>query len=81
MREWGLTRVPLDWTTPAMREGLNAMERFGWEVNIYGVPDLEAFLQAALLLPASVTADFNFPEWNYHGRRPLRSGSAASISS
>ena len=35
-----------------------------------GVPDLEAFLEAALLLPASVTADFNFPEWNYDGRGP-----------
>jgi hypothetical protein len=25
-------------------------------------------LEAALLLPASLTADFNFPDWNYFGR-------------
>lgn len=48
------------------------MERDGWEVNLYGVPDLASFLEAALLLPASVTADFNFPEWNYFGRGPAR---------
>jgi hypothetical protein len=37
-------------------------------VNLYGVPDLEAFLDASLMLPASVTADFNFPEWRYDGK-------------
>jgi len=31
-----------------------------------------SFLEAALLLPASVTADFNFPEWHYDGRGPAR---------
>jgi phosphoglycolate phosphatase-like HAD superfamily hydrolase len=81
MRDWGLTRVSLDWTTPGVREALDAMDRLGWEVNLYGVPDLEAFLEAALLLPASVTADFNFPEWNYHGRGPLRGVAAASLAS
>lgn len=80
MREWGLTRVSLDWMTPGVRDALDAMDRLGWEVNLYGVPDLEAFLEAALLLPASVTADFNFPEWNYHGRGPLRAVPAASMS-
>jgi hypothetical protein len=81
MRGWGLTRVSLDWTTPDVRAGLHAMEDLGWDVNIYGVPDLEAFLEAALLLPASLTADFNFPEWNYHGRGPLRGRTLASLSS
>jgi hypothetical protein len=32
------------------------------------VPDHESFLQAVLQLPRSLTADFNFPEWNYYGR-------------
>jgi hypothetical protein len=32
------------------------------------VSDLEEFLEASLLLPTSVTADFNFPEWGYYGR-------------
>jgi len=43
------------------------LEEGGWPVNIYGIPDLEAFLEASLLLPRSV-ADFNFPNWHYFGR-------------
>ena len=46
--------------------------------SLYGVPDLASFLEAALLLPASVTADFNFPEWNYFGRGPARGVPVAS---
>jgi hypothetical protein len=38
-------------------------------MNIYAVPDLVAFLQAALLLPRSLTADFNFPQWHSPQRR------------
>ena len=70
MRGWGVTRVSLDWRTPGARDVLDAIEGLGWQVNLYGVPDLEAFLEAALLMPASVTADFNFPDWNYDGRGP-----------
>jgi hypothetical protein len=70
LRRWAVTRVSLDWTTPGARDVLDAIERLSWEVNLYGVPDLESFLEAALLLPASVTADFNFPEWSYDGRGP-----------
>ena len=44
------------------------MDQWGFEVNIYNVPDLEAFLQAVLLMPRSITSDFNFPEWHYYGR-------------
>jgi len=71
LREWGVTRVSLDWRTPGVRDVLD-VEGLRWEVNLYGVPDLESFLEAALLLPASVTADFNFPEWDYDGRGPAR---------
>ena len=35
---------------------------------MYGITDLEAFLNASLMLPTSVTADFNFPEWRFFGR-------------
>jgi hypothetical protein len=70
MRDWGITRVSLDWRTHGARDVIDLIEGLGWPVNLYGVPDLEAFLEAALLLPASVTADFNFPEWNYDGRGP-----------
>ena len=67
-----------------MRGVLDAIEARGWGVNISGVPDLEAFLEASLLLPTSVTADFNFPEWGYFGRgsgegRPLAGSGAAGL--
>jgi hypothetical protein len=78
MRGWGLTRVSLDWCVARSRDVIDVVEGLGWQVNLYGVPDLEAFLEAALLLPASVTADFNFPEWSYDGRGPARAVFAAS---
>jgi hypothetical protein len=78
LADWGVSRVSLDWGTPGGREVLDAIEGLGWEINIYGVPDLESFLEAALLLPTSLTADFNFPEWNHFGRGPVRVGHAGS---
>jgi hypothetical protein len=78
LRRWGIDRVSLDWRTPGMREAFDRVERLGWRVNLYGVPDLESFLEAALLLPASVTADFNFPDWSYDGRGPARAVAAAA---
>ena len=76
MREWGVTRVSLDWRTRGARDVLDVVEGLGWDLNLYGVPDLEAFVEAVLLLPASVTADFNFPEWNLDGRGPTRAVAA-----
>jgi hypothetical protein len=67
VRACGISRLSFRWD-PAVRRILDAVEQDGWEVNIYGVPDLESFLEASLLLPTSVTADFNFPEWRYFGR-------------
>lgn len=63
-----MDRLSLAWTTPQVRELVTFFEERGWPVNIYGLPDLETFLEAALLLPASVTADFNFPAWHHFGR-------------
>jgi hypothetical protein len=60
--------APVDFLLPLMLASETAAEARGWEVNLYGVPDLEAFLEASLLLPTSITADFNFPEWRYFGR-------------
>jgi hypothetical protein len=67
LRAWGISRLSFRWS-PVARRVLDDVEARGWEVNLYGVPDLEAFLEASLLLPTSVTADFNFPEWRYYGR-------------
>jgi hypothetical protein len=67
LRAWGVSRLSLRWS-PLVRRLLDDLEAEGWEVNLYGIPDLEAFLEASLLLPTSITADFNFPEWRYFGR-------------
>jgi hypothetical protein len=67
IRDWGVSRLSLRWG-PFVRTALDGLEARGWQVNLYGVPDLESFLDASLLLPSSVTADFNFPEWGYFGR-------------
>jgi len=50
------------------------MDRWGLDVNIYGVYDLESFLKAVLLMPCSVTSDFNFPKWYYFGRGAGQAG-------
>ena len=42
------------------RSLVGSSEEWGYEVNLYAVPDHESFLQAVLLLPRSLTADFNF---------------------
>jgi hypothetical protein len=66
--EWGVSRLSLSWFTSRFHEVLERLESLGWDVNVYALPDLAAFLEAALLIPRSLTADFNFPEWHYHGR-------------
>ena len=68
LARWGINRLSISWDTPGVREALGQLERRGWEVNVYGVRGLGSFLEAALLLPRSVTADFNFPHWGYFGR-------------
>ncbi|MDQ7030823.1 MAG: hypothetical protein Q9O62_14145 [Ardenticatenia bacterium] len=67
-REWGINRFSINWLVPKAREFFNQMDAWGFEVNIYNVPDLEGFLQAVLLMPRSITTDFNFPKWHYFGR-------------
>ena len=75
LRSWGLNRLSVRWGD-GVRWLIGELEERGWETNIYGVPDLQSFLEAALLLPTSVTADFNFPLWNHFGRG---SGQAGTI--
>lgn len=71
---WGMNRFSVSWADPQMRTVLDRLDEWGYAVNIYAVPDLEQFLRAALLLPRSITADFNFPEWHYFGRGSGESG-------
>lgn len=68
LQDWGINRFSINWHTPHLRKILDRIDQLGFEVNIYDVPDLESFLKAVLLLPRSITADFNFPKWHYFGR-------------
>ena len=63
----GIDRFSVNWSTPGSRRLIIQLQNWDFDVNIYNVPDLEAFLQAALLLPKSITAYFNFPKWFYTG--------------
>jgi hypothetical protein len=68
LRGWGVNRFSLSWKTERFHDVFGGLEAANCDVNIYGIPDLAAFIEAAQLLPRSVTADFNFPEWGYRGR-------------
>lgn len=69
MARMGVNRFSVDWNTPCSRELVVYLQRRGYKVNIYRIPDLESFLQAALLEPDSITSYFNFPRWFYTGCR------------
>lgn len=66
--DWGMNRFSLDWRSEQRAVFFDRMEAWGFAVNLYGVENLRSFLQAVLLAPRSVTADFNFPEWRFYGR-------------
>ena len=68
LRSWGVNRLSVKWDTPQMSRLVEQLSSWGFETNVYNVPDLKAFLKTALLLPRSITSDFNFPQWHYFGR-------------
>jgi len=68
LKSWGINRYSMSWKSPNIHRVLDRLDKWGFEANIYNVPDLESFLRAVLLLPVSVTSDFNFPKWHYYGR-------------
>jgi len=68
LQDWGVSRVSIDWRTDGNSLVVSLIKKWGMEVNLYKMPDLKTFLKAALLLPNSVTSDFNFPEWQYYGQ-------------
>ncbi len=71
---WGIDRFSLAWDTSPIAVLLDQLDQWGHEVNLYAVENLDEFLRAVMLLPRSVTADFNFPEWHYFGRGAGRDG-------
>jgi hypothetical protein len=68
LQSWGINRFAISWQTPNLKQFYDQVAEWGFEVNIYDVPDLEAFLKAVLLAPHSITSDFNFPQWSYYGK-------------
>ena len=68
MASWGINRYSIKWQLGKLQTVFDQMQSWGFEVNIYGMDDLETFLQAVLWMPRSVTADFNFPKWHHYGR-------------
>lgn len=79
-RNWGVNRFGISWQTPSLRQFFDQMDRWNFEVNIYDVPDLEAFLQAVLLMPRAITSHFNFSNWHY-GRGFSQNGQHAESAS
>jgi hypothetical protein len=71
---WGVDRFSLAWDTTYTATLLDRFDQWGHDVNLYAVETLDDFLRAVVLLPRSVTADFNFPEWHYFGRGAGRDG-------
>jgi hypothetical protein len=72
--EWGVNRFSFSWLNPQRVPLFDHLEEWGRDANIYNVPDLESFLRAVLLLPRSLTSDFNFPRWGHYGRGSGQSG-------
>ena len=68
LRSWGINRLSVKWDKPQMSTLVDRLNSWGFETNVYNVPDLKAFLKTALLQPRSITSDFNFPQWRYFGR-------------
>ena len=68
LRKWGINRFSVNWHMPERQERIAALQAAGHAINLYSIQNLEEFLQAVALRPASVTADFNFPQWGYYGR-------------
>lgn len=74
LADWGISRFSVNWEDATARTMFEKLAGWGYEVNFYGVLDLEGFLEAVVLLPRSVTSDFNFPQWSYYGQGAGKSG-------
>jgi hypothetical protein len=56
LRRWGVDRLGIHWSQPRVRDFVREVERWAREVDVNGIDEAEALLQAALLLPRSVSA-------------------------
>ena len=58
LKSWGVRRFSINWLTQNKRTMIDCLTRWGFEVNIYNVPNHESFVQALHLLPRSISTDF-----------------------
>jgi hypothetical protein len=56
---WGISRFSVACAQDTTLSLVQALQGWGYNINLYAVPDHESFLHAVLLLPRSLTADFN----------------------
>jgi hypothetical protein len=73
-QSWGVNRFSISWLSDDTHKFFDQMNAWELDVNIYDIFDLQTFLKAVLLMPCSVTSDFNFPKWHYYGRGSGREG-------
>jgi len=57
---WGVNRMSVGWGTPNKLELIDLLDDRRVDLDICDVKGLEAFLQAVLLGPRSITSDFDF---------------------
>jgi hypothetical protein len=55
--DWGIDEFSMDWQVFRKRDLLDTLREWNFKTNIRNVPNLEQYLNAALLLPDSITVD------------------------
>jgi hypothetical protein len=78
LKDWGINRMSIGWSTPNKRGLMDFLDALEVDVNIYKVPDLEAFLHAVLLSPKSITSSYEVPGsgWAFDSRKGVSRGAA-----
>ncbi|HPU30219.1 MAG TPA: hypothetical protein PLM71_07850 [Syntrophorhabdaceae bacterium] len=59
-KKCGINRFSLNWRINGKRQIFNLLKKWGMEIDIYNTNNLESFLQAALLMPDSITMHIDF---------------------
>lgn len=77
---WGIGRFSIRWDERASRVLLSCLERWGYEVDINDVPDRTSAIEAAVLLPASVTCEALVSTSPSMPSQQLRTGPASANS-